>query len=62
MPDGVVMVDNETGSRWDDTGLATSGKLEGTRLEAVPSRTSFWFSLVGAFPGIDLLVPGDGAN
>ncbi len=57
-----VMVDNETGSRWDDTGLATSGKLEGTRLEAVPSRTSFWFSLVGAFPGIDLLVPGDGAK
>ncbi len=61
-PDGGVMVDNETGSRWDDTGLATSGKLEGTRLEAVPSRTSFWFSLVGAFPGIDLLVPGNEAN
>ena len=61
-PDGGVMVDNETGSRWDDTGLAISGQLEGTRLEAVPSRTSFWFSLVGAFPGIDLLVPGDGAN
>ncbi len=58
-PDGGVMVDNETGSRWDDTGLAISGRLEGTRLEAVPSRTSFWFSLVGAFPGIELLVPGN---
>ena len=61
-PDGGVMVDNETGSRWDDTGLAVSGKLEGVRLEAVPSRTSFWFSLVGAFPGIDLLVPGEGGS
>ena len=62
MPDGSVIVDNETGSRWDDTGLATSGRLEGTRLEAVPSRTSFWFSLVGAFPGIELLVPGNEGN
>jgi len=61
-PEGGVMVDNETGSRWDDTGLATSGQLEGTRLEAVPSRTSFWFSLVGAFPGIELLVPGNEGN
>ena len=61
-PDGGVMVDNETGSRWDDTGLAISGKLEGTRLEAAPSRTSFWFSLVGAFPGIDLLIPGNDEN
>ena len=57
-----VMVDNETGSRWDDTGLAISGQLEGIRLEAVPSRTSFWFSLVGAFPGIDLLIPGNDGN
>ena len=61
-PDGGVMVDNETGTRWDDTGLATSGRLEGMRLEAVPSRTSFWFSLVGAFPGIELLVPGNEGN
>ena len=62
MPVDGVMVDNETGSRWEDTGLAVSGKLEGTRMEAVPSRTSFWFSLVGAFPGIDLLAPGEGGN
>ena len=61
-PDGGVMVDNETGSRWDDTGLSISGQLEGKRLEAVPSRTSFWFSLVGAFPGIELLVPGNDGN
>jgi hypothetical protein len=49
--------DTETGSRWDDSGLAVSGPLAGTRLEAVPSRTSFWFSVAGALPGIALYRP-----
>ncbi len=51
--DGAV-TDEQTGSRWDANGLAVSGPLQGSQLEPVPSRTSFWFSLVGALPGIEL--------
>ena len=54
--DGAVE-DAETGSVWDDSGIAVSGPLAGTRLTAVPSRTSFWFSIVGALPGIELHRP-----
>lgn len=50
--DGTVQ-DVETGSGWDDSGVAVSGP----QLEAVPSRTSFWFSIVGALPGIELHRP-----
>ena len=49
-----VLQDNETGSRWDDSGRAISGPLAGSQLTAVPSRASFWFSLVGSLPGIEL--------
>jgi hypothetical protein len=52
-----LVEDEETGSVWDDSGLAVSGPLAGTQLDAVPSRTSFWFSLVGALPGIELHKP-----
>ena len=52
-----VVEDEETGSSWNDSGLAVSGPLAGKQLAAVPSRTSFWFSLVGALPGIELYRP-----
>ena len=51
------MVDTETGSQWDDGGRAVSGPLAGARLTQLPSRTSFWFSLVGSLPGIELYAP-----
>jgi hypothetical protein len=53
LSDGSVE-DIETMSLWDDTGLAVSGPMAGAQLIQVPSRTSFWFSLVGALPGIEL--------
>ncbi len=53
-----VLEDTETGSRWDDSGAAVSGPLAGNRLLPVPSRTSFWFSVAGALPGIELYEPG----
>ena len=53
------MADAETGSRWDDGGRAVSGPLAGARLMPVPSRTSFWFSLVGSLPGVELYQPGE---
>lgn len=49
-----AFVDDDSGSRWDVTGLATAGPLAGTRLEPVPSRTTFWFAYVAAFPGTRL--------
>ena len=52
--DNGTITDNETLSQWNFAGLAISGPLEGRRLEAVPSRTSFWFSLVGSLPDVEL--------
>lgn len=47
---GGAFVDDATGSRWDPGGVATAGPLSGKRLEPVPSRTTFWFAYVAAFP------------
>ena len=55
--DDDTMVDVETGSEWDDAGRAVSGPMAGAQLTAVPSLTSFWFSLVGGLPGIELYNP-----
>jgi hypothetical protein len=46
--DGDVMVDAETGSRWNVSGTAVSGPLRGERLKPVVHDTPFWFA-VGAF-------------
>jgi len=54
---GGVLIDTETESEWSDAGVAVSGPLAGSSLRAVPSRTSMWFSLVGALPGIELYQP-----
>ncbi len=52
-----VLQDEETSSRWDDGGRAISGSLAGSQLVRVPSRTSFWFSLVGSLPDVELYAP-----
>ena len=52
-----VVEDVETGTKWDDGGRAISGPMVGAQLTRVPSRTSFWFSVVGALPDIALHVP-----
>ena len=52
-----ALKDRETGSLWDDGGRAISGPLAGSQLQPVPSRTSFWFSLVGSLPGVELYPP-----
>ena len=54
---GGSVEDEETGSQWDDSGKAVLGPLAGVQLTAVASRTSFWFSLVGALPDIELHKP-----
>ena len=54
---GELVEDQETRTVWDDTGLAVSGPLAGARLDQVPSRTSFWFSMASALPDIELHRP-----
>lgn len=51
---GETVVDQATGSTWTADGVAVAGELAGTRLEAFPSRTTFWFAFVGAFPNVEL--------
>lgn len=52
-----VFVDRETGSAWDLTGRAIDGPLRGAQLEALPTKTSFWFAVVAAVPHIEVFVP-----
>jgi hypothetical protein len=42
--DGDAFVDQETNSRWDIFGNATSGPLENTTLEQIPHVDTFWFA------------------
>jgi hypothetical protein len=42
--DGDAFVDEETNSRWDIFGSATSGPLEDTTLEQIPHVDTFWFA------------------
>lgn len=48
---GTGFVDTDTGSEWNAAGRAVSGPAEGSQLEAVPSRTAYWFSWVSTLDG-----------
>lgn len=50
-------VDDVTASVWSATGEAITGTLKGERLTAIPSRTTFWFAYIAAFPDADLYEP-----
>ena len=52
-----VFRDRETGSDWGMDGRAVAGPLAGSRLDGVPSRYTFWFAYVAAFPITDVFVP-----
>lgn len=51
---GGVWRDDQTESIWDLSGRAIEGPLTGTQLERVPSRATFWYAFVAAFPEADL--------
>ena len=53
-----VIEDEESGSMWNAAGVSISGDLVGSRLRRLPSRTTFWFAMVGAFPDAELWLPG----
>jgi hypothetical protein len=52
-----AFVDVQTGSAWNRAGEAVVGPLAGTRLEALPTRRAFWFSIGVSDPGIELYRP-----
>lgn len=54
---GGSYIDEETGSEWDLSGEAISGPLVGERLEPLPSRYTFWFAYIAAFPDTRLFIP-----
>lgn len=45
-----VLVDTQTGSRWNLGGKAFSGALQGERLREVPIQQSYWFSWFATHP------------
>ena len=51
---GADFIDSETGSVWTPAGVAVSGLYEGTALRPIPSRITFWFAFVGAFPDVQV--------
>ena len=52
---GDVIVDAETGSEWTLEGLAVSGEMEGTTLEAIPQAyVSFWFAWSTFIPDTEI--------
>jgi Protein of unknown function (DUF3179) len=51
---GNAVVDAETGSTWDITGLALAGPLEGRRLGFVTSRVEEWYSWAAYNPQTDI--------
>ncbi len=53
-PEPGTATDEQTGSTWDPTGRAISGRLEGERLKQSPSDDQFWFALAAFFPEVEI--------
>lgn len=49
--------DNETGSTWDVTGLATAGSLAGQRMEVAVHTVHFWFAWAAFHTGTEIWKP-----
>ena len=54
---GEAYQDEETGSTWDVLGIAVAGPLEGSRLELLPARRAFWFSISLTMPNVEPYLP-----
>jgi uncharacterized protein DUF3179 len=54
-----ALADTQTGSEWDLAGRAIAGPLKDVQLAAVPARTSWWFAIVAAEPGITIYQSGE---
>jgi hypothetical protein len=56
--DPPVLVDSETGSKWNFSGTAISGPLAGKRLERVTLLKDFWFDWKNYHPHTSVFNPG----
>ena len=56
-----ALVDGDTGSEWDFSGLATKGPLAGRRLSHVTCLKDFWFDWKAYNPGTRLFTAGSPA-
>ena len=52
-----TLTDAETGTQWNYDGLAVSGELEGSQLEAVPTVKGFWFAWFAFHQQTELWLP-----
>lgn len=52
---GATTVDEQTGSVWDATGRAVSGRLRGKALRPLIQNSQFWFALAALVPGVRIL-------
>ena len=50
----IGLVDRETGTRWDISGLAIEGELAGQQLRQIPAHNSFWFAWVSFWQETDV--------
>ena len=49
-----TMTDDQTGSTWSATGLATDGSLAGEKLEQFPFYTAYWFAWHDFYPETEI--------
>jgi len=60
--DDQSFIDSATGSRWNAAGRAIDGPAAGQQLQALPSRTAYWFAWVSTLDGVpsQLFAPDQG--
>jgi hypothetical protein len=56
--EAMVLVDAETKTAWDFSGLATSGALAGTQLQQLQVYAGYWFDWKGFHPEGELFAAG----
>ena len=56
------LVDQETGSLWNGTGMAVSGRHAGTQLDVLSPLPSFWFSWAQFYPQTDVFIADMGSS
>jgi Protein of unknown function (DUF3179) len=56
-PAAGIVTDRQTGSRWDITGHAVSGRLRGEQLRRLHDLQAFWFAVAAFVPNARLIRP-----
>jgi hypothetical protein len=54
-----TMIDDQTGSIWSATGLATDGSMAGEKLDQFPFYTAYWFAWHDFYPETEVYTPSE---